>query len=217
LAVHIAHSPESQTCSLNSSQSCLTILDTFRRTDFPARYSPIEEQESYQDMVQQVKSLATSHFDGLDERLKALDLYLRRARQIRLQKLTDEERAALADLEERRSNLQTELEVACGWLRTVDLVRSEDRDERASTIADISLALDEMDETVRKLVLRPVPPQTPEERKVMALLGNRREADLIELILDAGDDLDLTSLVAGLIGLYQGNQVNIKVQRIWTS
>ena len=30
MAVHIAHSPGSQLCSLNSGHSCLTVLDTFR-------------------------------------------------------------------------------------------------------------------------------------------------------------------------------------------
>jgi len=61
--------------------------------------------------------------------------------------------------------------------------------------------------------LRPVPPQTPEEQKVLSLLGNRRDTDLTELVLSAGDELDLAGLLAGLVGLYQGNQVSVKVQR----
>ena len=48
---------------------------------------------------------------------------------------------------------------------------------------------------------------------MMSLLGDRREADLTELVLSAGDELNLNGMITGLVGLYQGNQVSIKVQR----
>jgi len=73
--------------------------------------------------------------------------------------------------------------------------------------------LDEIDESIRNLILRPVAPQTPEEQKVLSLLSSQREVDLTELVLAAGEDLSLTELISGLVGLYQGNQVSIKVRR----
>lgn len=182
------------------------------RPDFPARYSPIEDQESYQDMVQQVRSLAISHLDRLTERLKDIDLNLRRARRIHFDKFTNEERTALADLEKRRADLQTDLDEAHKWVLAADLAQAEDLGERANAIADIGAALEEVHEATWRL-LRPVPPQTSEEQKVMSLLGDRREADLTELVLSAGDEFDLTELITGLVGLYQGSQVSIKIRR----
>ncbi|MDH4137844.1 MAG: hypothetical protein OEW09_14175, partial [Anaerolineae bacterium] len=183
------------------------------RSDFPARYSPVEHELSYQDMFQQVRSLAIGHLDHLSERFDSIDLDLRKARRIHLDKLADEERAALAELEKQRAELQAELTAAREWLHDVDLAQAEDLDEQANAIANIGRGMDEVDETIRRLILHPLPPQTPEEQKVMILLGEHREVDLTELVLSAGDELDLAGLVAGLVGLYQGNQVRIKVQR----
>jgi len=98
------------------------------------------------------------------------------------------------------------------WLLTVDLAQAEDLDERANALVDIGTALEEVHEAAWRL-LRPVPPQTSEEQKVMSLLGDRREADLTELVLSAGDEFDLTELITGLVGLYQGSQVSIKIRR----
>ena len=52
------------------------------RPDFPARYSPVEHEQSYQDMYEQVRKLAAGHLAHLEERTKALDLELRRARRV---------------------------------------------------------------------------------------------------------------------------------------
>jgi hypothetical protein len=138
---------------------------------------------------------------------------LRRARRIHFQKFTQEERATLAGFEKQHADLQTDLDGANEWLLHVDLIQAEDVDVQADAIARIGQALDEVDRAIRGLILRPVPPQTPEEQTVMSLLGNRRDIDLTELVLGAGDELDLTGLVTGLVGLYQGNQVSIKIQR----
>jgi len=183
------------------------------RSDFPARYSPVEHELSYEDMYQQAKSLAVGHLDQLTERLESLDLDLRKARLIHFQKLAQKERTTLADLENQRADLQTALDVAREWLLHVDLAQAEDLDEQAKSIAGIGQALDEGDKAIRGLILRPIPPQSPEEQKVMSLLSGRRDADLTELVLSAGDELDLTGLVTGLVGLYQGNQIAIKVHK----
>ena len=164
------------------------------RSDFPAHYSPVEHEESYLDMFQQVRSLAIGHLDRLTERLKDIDLNLRRARRIHFEKFTDKERITLAELEKHRADLQTDLDVAHKWLLTVDLTQAKDLDERANAIADLGMALEEVHKATWRL-LRPVPPQTPEERKVISLIGDRREVDLTELVLSAGDELDLTGLV----------------------
>jgi len=132
-------------------------------------------------------------------------LDLRKARLIHFQKLAQKERTTLADLENQRADLQTALDVAREWLLHVDLAQAEDLDEQAKSIAGIGQALDEGDKAIRGLILRPIPPQSPEEQKVMSLLSGRRDADLTELVLSAGDELDLTGLVTGLVGLYQGN------------
>jgi len=183
------------------------------RSDFPAHYSPVEHELSYEDMYQQAKSLAVGHLDHSTERFKSLDLDLRKARRIHFQKLTQEERTTLADLERQRANLQAALNAAREWLLHVDLAQAEDLDEQAKSIAGIGQTLDEVDKAIRGLILRPILPQTPEEQKVMSLLSGRRDADLTELVLSAGDELDLTGLVTGLVGLYQGNQIAIKVQK----
>jgi hypothetical protein len=182
------------------------------RTDFPARYSPIEDQESYQDMIQQVRLLAVSHLDHLMERLKDIDLNLRKARRIHFDKFTDKERVTLVDLEKRRNDLQVDLETASKWLAGADLAQAEDLEERANVLAKIGATLEGVYEATWRLSPS-VPPQTPEEQQVMSLLGDRREADLTELVLSAGDELNLNGMITGLVGLYQGNQVSIKVQR----
>ena len=182
------------------------------RPDFPAHYSPVEYEQCYLDMFQQVRSLAIGYLDRLTERLKDIDLNLLRARRIHFEKFTGKERTTLAELEKRRADLQTDLDMAHKWLLTVDLAQAEDLDERANALVDIGTALEEVHEAAWRL-LRPVPPQTSEEQKVMSLLGDRREADLTELVLSAGDEFDLTELITGLVGLYQGSQVSIKIRR----
>jgi hypothetical protein len=182
------------------------------RSDFSARYSQVEHELSYQDMFQQVRSLAISHLDHLAERFDSIDLDLRKARKIHLQKLNDAERATLTDLEKRRTELQRDLAKAREWLRTTDLAQAGDLDEQAEAIAEAGREMEKVGQDIRKL-MRQIPPQTPEEQKVMALLRERREADLTELVLSAGEEFDLSALVAGLVGLYQGNQIRIKVQR----
>ena len=184
------------------------------RPDFPARYSPVEHEQSYQDMFQQVRKLAIAHLDHLTDRLRSLDLDLRKARRIYSQKFTPEKQAALANLEKRRADLQADLNAEREWLLTVDLMHQEEElDEHAEAIATLKGVLDEIDESIRDLILRPIPPQTPEEQKVLSLLSSQREMDLTELVLAAGEDLSLTELISGLVGLYQGNQVSIKVRR----
>jgi hypothetical protein len=165
-------------------------------------------------MFQQVRKLAIAHLDHLTDRLRSLDLDLRKARRIYFQKFTPEEQAALANLEKRRADLQEDLNAEREWLLTVDLMRQEEElDEHAEAIATLKGVLDEIDESIRNLILRPVAPQTPEEQKVLSLLSSQREVDLTELVLAAGEDLSLTELISGLVGLYQGNQVSIKVRR----
>jgi hypothetical protein len=164
-------------------------------------------------MYQQVRSLAIGHLGDLAERFESIDLDLRKARRVHLQKLSETERTTLADLEKRRTELQADLATIREWLDKTDLDQVKDLDEQAETIATIGQGMTDVDQAIRRLILRPIPPNTPEEEKVMALLRERREADLTELVLSAGDELDLSGLVAGLVGLYQGNQVRIKVRR----
>lgn len=183
------------------------------RPDFPARYSPVEHEQSYQDMFQQVRTLALAHLDQIAERLKSLDLDLRKARRIHFQKFTPEEQVALAEMEERRAGLQIALHSERQWLLNVDLAQEEGLNDHAEAIAALKGELDELDDAIRALILRPVPPQTSEEQKVLSLIGNQREVDLTELVLSAGEELNLTQLITGLVGLYQGNQISIKVQR----
>jgi len=183
------------------------------RPDFPARYSPLEHDQSYQDMYEQIKRLAVSHLEHLAELIRTLDLDARKAQLIHFQKLSDEERNVLGDLEKRRTDLQDALQTIRIWLEKADLTQDADLDEQARKIASIDQDVKETDETIRRLILRPVEPQTSEEKKVISLLASRREVDLTELILSSGDELDLEKLMRGLIGLYQGNQVSIKVQK----
>jgi len=183
------------------------------RSDFPARYSPVEHEQSYQDIYEQVQSLAMGHLEALAEQIRACDLDLRKARRIYFQKLSDEERQVLAALEKQRSKLQSDLQVVQKWLERADLAQANDLDKQAADIASIGKTAAEVDEAIGRLILRPVPPQTPEEQKMMSLLAGRREADLTELVLNAGDELDLGGIMTGLQGLYQGNQVSIKVQK----
>ena len=108
--------------------------------------------------------------------------------------------------------IASELQIANKWLATADLSQNNDFDDRAKAMAGIRPAIDDSDQSLRRL-LRPVPPQTPAEQKVASLLAGKREADLTELVLGAGDDLDLDGLMLGLKGLYQGHQVSIRVQK----
>ncbi len=182
------------------------------RPDFPARYSPVEHEQSYQDMYEQVRKLTVGHLVHLEDCAKALDLELRRARRVHSEKMSAEDRQALAELERRRASISADLLAANKWLESNDLSQTSDLDERANVIAAIGPVIDESDQALRRL-LRPVPPQTRAEQRVASLLAGRREADLTELVLGAGDDLDLDGLMAGLKGLYQGHQISIRVQK----
>jgi hypothetical protein len=182
------------------------------RPDFPARYSPLEHEQSYQDMYEQVKKLAIGYLDHLMEQTESLDLDLRQARRIYIQKLSEEERKTLADLEKRRATVQAGLQAAHKWLSTADLTLTDDLDEWREKIKSISQLINGVDEGVRQL-RKVIPPQTPEEQQVLALLAGRREADLTELVLAAGDELDLDGMMTGIKGLYQGNQVSVKLQK----
>ena len=182
------------------------------RPDFPARYSPVEHEQSYQDMYEQVRKLTAGHLAHLGERTKALDLELRRARRVHSEKLSAEDRQALAELEKCGARVSADLQVTNKWLESIDLSQASDLDEHANVIGAIGPTIDESDQALRRL-LRPVPPQTQAEQKVASLLAGRREADLTELVLSAGDDLDLDELMAGLKGLYQGHQISIRVQK----
>lgn len=182
------------------------------RPDFPARYSPVEHELSYQDMYEQVRKLAAGHLAHLDERAKALDLELRRASRVHSEKLSAEDRQVLVEIERRQTRLSADLQATSRWIENVDLSQASDLDERAQLIATIGPTIDESDQTLRQL-LRPIPPQTQVEQKVANLFRGRREADLTELVLSAGDDMDLDGIMAGLKGLYQGHQISIRVQK----
>lgn len=182
------------------------------RPDFPARYSPVEHDLSYQEMYEQVRKLAAGHLTSLGERIKSLDLELRRARRAHYEKLNAEDRQTLTDLERRRSQIVSDLQAGNTWLANADLSLGNDLDERAKMIAGFGPAIDASDQDLRRL-LRPVPPQTQVEQKVASLLAGKREADLTELVLSAGDDLDLDELMSGLKGLYQGHQISIRIQK----
>lgn len=183
------------------------------RPEVPARYSPVEHEQSYQDLYSQTRVVAVSHVEGLRARAGQLDLDLRKARRIHLQKMTDSERDALAGLEQKRTRVVAELDAVSSWLGKVDLAQATDLDEYASRIAAVRSALAELDEQIRRLILRPVPPATASEQRLATILADRREVDLTELVLRVGDDMDLDELMAALRGLYQGNQVTIKIQK----
>jgi hypothetical protein len=182
------------------------------RPDFPARYSPVEHDQSYQDMYEQVAKLIEGHLAQLEERAKELDLELRRTRRAHYAKLSEEDRKLLVGLEEVRSRVFADLSTAQKWQQRIDLSRSSDLDECGQLVANIRPTIDSSDQTLRQL-RRPVPPQTPAEQKVASLLSGKRDADLTELVLSAGEDLDLDGLMAGLKGLYQGYQISIRVQK----
>lgn len=183
------------------------------RSDFSARYSPIEHDQSYKDMYEQARTLALSHLTHLSEQLKELDLDLLKARRINFPKFGDIEHRKLTDFEKTRKNLQTDLQAIYSWLEHVELATTDDLDSRAIKIAEMGQQIVTTNSEVRRLILRPVNPQTLEEQKVFALLNVRREVDLTEIILSAGNDLDLETVLLGLKGLYQGNQISIKIQK----
>lgn len=184
-----------------------------QRPDVAARYSPVEHDQSYQDLYMRVRGLAESHLDELSKRLNSIDLDLHKARRIHWAKLNAKERETLEKLEACRNELKTELNTSAEWLARTDLAEATDLDQRAEVISKVGESIGSLDLDVRGLILRPVPPESMEERKVESLLASRRDMDVTELVLNAGDELDIDGIFAGLRGLYQGNQVTIKIQK----
>jgi hypothetical protein len=119
-------------------------------------------------------------------------------------------------MQDRRGSLQTQLENARVWLRDLNLaeVDRETLSENAKPVHEIGSATEQIGQEARRLIGPPLAPQTPQENKVMSLLSNRRDViDLTELVLSAGNELGLEDLMDGLLGLYRGNQIIIKVHR----
>jgi hypothetical protein len=185
------------------------------RPDFPARYNSVEHLQSYQDVYSQVKKIAAHHLHQLQERSKALKSDLWKARYIHQQKLSEEERAGLASLEKKHTAVEQSLQDLQNWIAHTEIsqVSEANLETQAGEITSVQHSLQEIDEIIRRLILKSVEPQTDEERKIIGFLANRREVDLTELIVGIGNDLSLEALTLSLLSLYQGNQVIIRVQK----
>lgn len=186
------------------------------RSDFVARYDPLDHDGAYQDLYRQVGQIAVAHLDHMAEQLGDVDRTLLHAKLIRYEKLTEEERIQLQELESHKGALQMELKNSRDWLHDLNLAETDDDVLKSHAVAihKIGIDIDRIDQEARKLIGPPLQPQTPQEEKVMSLLGDRKDVvDLTELVLSAGNTLSLEELMNGLLGLYRGNQIILKIHR----
>jgi hypothetical protein len=182
------------------------------RPDFPARYDHLEHDQSYEEMYDQVIKIARQHVEDIQKRLDELRLELRRAHQIQWAKLEPEEKETLKGLERDHTRLNKRRETAAQSLEKLSLVEADEKSLEGypQAIKDILAEIKRIGENSKQF-LRRVPPKTDGEKAVLELLREQREMDLTDLVLKT--DIDLSEIMDGLIGLYQGNQVVIKVSR----
>ena len=182
------------------------------RTEVSARYEHLEHDQSYEEMYDQVMAIARQHVDGIHKRLDELRLELRRARQVQWAKLETEKREMLKGLEKDHAKLGKRREATAQNLEKLSLAEADDKwlDDFAQGVKDILSEIERISKESRQF-LRHVPPKTDSEKAVLELLKEQREVDLTDLVLKT--EMELSDIMDGLIGLYQGNQVIIKVSR----
>lgn len=182
------------------------------RPDFSARYDHLEHEKSYEEMYVQVINIAKQHIENLHHQSDEARLDLKRARQIQWAKLESTQREMLKSLEKSQIQLEKRREAILQTVNNLNLV--EATEEILTSLAQqVSELLTELCHVKTDLqqFLKPVDPKTDSEKDVLDLLRGQREMDLTDLVLKT--DQDLTQIMEGLIGLYQGNHIIIKVTR----
>jgi hypothetical protein len=182
------------------------------KPDFPARYEHLEHDQSYEDMYNQVMTIARQHIEGIRKKLDDLRLDLRRVRQIQWAKLEADEREILKGLEKDYDKLEKHREVTAQKLEKFNLTQTDDAllDDFAQDVKSVLTEIEHASKDSRQF-LQPTSPKTDSEKAVLNLLKEQREIDLTDLVLKT--EKELPDIMDGLIGLYQGNQVIIKVSR----
>lgn len=182
------------------------------RADFSARYEHLAHEPSYDEMYSQVTRIARQHIEDLRRQTDEVRLDLKQARQIQWAKLEPEQRETLKGLEKDHAQLEKRREAARQTLDTFNLMEAPE-DSLNPLAQQIAGMLDDLRriKTDVQQFLKPVDPKTDSEKAVLELLRGQREIDLTDLVLKT--EHDLAQIMEGLIGLYQGNQVIIKVTR----
>ena len=182
------------------------------RPDFPARYDHLEHEQSYDEMYIQVAGIAQQHIEYLRRQIDEVRLDVKRARQIQWAKLEFEQRDALKKIEKSQTQLEKRREIA-----QEDLENFSFFDVSEETLIPLSQQVSGMVDELQSIktdlqqFLKPITPKTESEQAVLDLLRGQREMDLTDLVLKTEQDLE--QVMEGLIGLYQGNQVIIKVTK----
>ena len=182
------------------------------RADFPARYDHLEHEPSYEEMYSQVSGIARQHIEDLRRQTDEVRLDLRQVRQIQWAKLEPEQRETLKRLDKDYTQLEKQRGTVRQTLDALNLIEAS-----PDSLPLLAQQIAEMLGDVRRIkydvaeFLRPVEPKTDIEKAVLELLLGQREVNLTDLVLKT--EHDLAQIMEGLIGLYQGSQVTIKVTR----
>jgi hypothetical protein len=182
------------------------------RPDFPARYDHLEHEKSYEEMYAQVSGIAQQQSDNLRRQIDEIRLDVRRARQIQWAKLEAEQKDVLKKIEKRQTQLEGRRDDIQQDLENFDFIEVTE-EILTSLSAQVSTMVDDLQDMKIELqqFLKPLPPKTDDEKAVLDLLRGQREMDLTDLVLKTEHDVE--QVMDGLIGLYQGNQVVIKVTK----
>jgi len=182
------------------------------RADFSARYDHLEHEQSYDEMYSQVIGIAKQHIDEIKKRIDEARLDIKRAKQIQWAKMEPEQRDMLKSLEKEQMHLEKRREAIHQVLDELALseVSEGTLSQLAHQVTQIVSSLQLIKDQAQSF-LKPVPPKTDNEQAVFKLLQGHRELDLTDLVLKT--EQDLAEVMEGLVGLYQGNQVIIKVTR----
>lgn len=182
------------------------------RSDFPARYDHLEHDQSYEEMYDQVMTIARQYVESIHSRLDELRLELRRAHQIQWAKLDPEQKETLKGLEKDHTKVERRREAASQSLERLNFAEADEKslESYSQAIKDVLADIKRIGEDSKQF-LRRVPAKTDSEKALLELLREQREIDLTDLVLKT--EFNLSDIMDGLIGLYQGNQVIIKVNR----
>lgn len=182
------------------------------RPNFSARYDHLEHEQSYEEMYNQVHSIATQYVAGMQNEFSTARLDIKRARQIQWDKLEKIDQDHLKKVEHQYNEIEIRYKAELKRVKALIVRETEQSmlDEIAQHISLVSQDIQKIIEEARKY-LRPLDAKTDNERAVLDLLHMQKEVDLTDLILKS--DKSLQEIMDGLVGLYQGNQIILRVAR----